>query len=394
MRVLFVSIPHFSAAVEIQGTPGLGRRPLIIGDAELPKRVYDCSTVAAGDGVRPGMPVRKALAMCREAAVIPPDLVLYHNRWQAILAAIETVSPRAEDENLGRAYLDITGLSRHYPNETALAARVIETIREASNLTPAVGIGTGKFLAFAAGTLAAAGESLVIKAGDEAGFLAPLGVGLLPVDAKIIDRLRLLGLDTIGEVAGLSLPELQSQFGFEGRRLWKLANGIDDAPLRPRPVREEVAASLSFEAPVAGIDVLVAAGRQLLSRLREQRRERAVRELTFQAELENGRGWERRAVLREAVSEDDRLTFILRSDLANHPPPMAVRSLTLKLGNLAGETGKQLSLGRRGRLQKQVEEAIRQLKSRYGYSPVYRCVDVEPWSAIPEERQFLVESDG
>jgi DNA polymerase-4/protein ImuB len=98
--------------------------------------------------------------------------------------------------------------------------------------------------------------------------------------------------------------------------------------------------------------------------------------------------------LREAVSESDRIAFVLRSSLQNAPPPNAVHGISLRLGGLTGETGKQLSLERKGRLQRQIEEVIRQLKSRYGYSPVYRCVDVEPWSVIPEQRQILVESDG
>jgi DNA polymerase-4/protein ImuB len=70
-----------------------------------------------------------------------------------------------------------------------------------------------------------------------------------------------------------------------------------------------------------------------------------------------------------------------------------VKSLTLRLSGIAGETGKQLTFGDKSRLQRQLEEAIRQLKARYGFSPIYRCVDVEPWSVIPEERQVLVESD-
>jgi DNA polymerase-4/protein ImuB len=70
-----------------------------------------------------------------------------------------------------------------------------------------------------------------------------------------------------------------------------------------------------------------------------------------------------------------------------------VRSISLRLGGLTGEVGKQLSLDRKKGLQRQIDEAIRQLKARYGYSPVYRCVDVEPWSVIPEQRQILVESD-
>src|SRR5205823_6277081 len=88
-----------------------------------------------------------------------------------------------------------------------------------------------------------------------------------------------------------------------------------------------------------------------------------------------------------------RLLFVLHSVLTNAPPPAAVKSLLLRLSGLTGETGKQLRLGERGRVQRQMEEAVRQLKARYGFSPVYRCIDVEPWSVIPEERQILVESD-
>jgi hypothetical protein len=249
------------------------------------------------------------------------------------------------------------------------------------------------FPSFAAATLAAAGDECVIEPGSEAAFLSHLDVSLLPIDPDVIFRLRLLGLQQIGEVASLSLPELQSQFGLEGRRLWTLAQGRDDRRLKPRPHIQHLRASWQFETAVAGIDVLIAAARQLLAQLRWELEGRATRELTIRAELASGRGWEHHMVFREPVSENDRLVFLLRSALENTPPPMAVQSLMLRLGQLTGEQGNQLSLDGRARQERQVEETIRQLKVRYGYSPVYRCVDVEPWSAIPEERQILVESD-
>jgi hypothetical protein len=210
----------------------------------------------------------------------------------------------------------------------------------------------------------------------------------------VTERLRLLGLDTVGEVAAIPAAALEAQFGLDGRRLWHLVNGIDEQPLEPRRRAEAIDAGLTFEEPVAGIEVMVAAGRQLLSRLRGPLGTRAARELSIQAELTSGRSWAKRIVLREAVSEHDRLAFVLRSALTNSPPPLAVRNLSLRLSGLTGESGKQLALGQRSRLHAQLEEAIRQLKIRFGYSPIYRCVDVEPWSTIPEERQILVESDG
>ena len=392
MRIAFVSIPRFPCAVAVQRDPALARRPLIVGDAEQPKRVLDCSASASAEGVRRGMTVRQALGSCPEAVIVPPDPVLYRGKWESILDALGGVSPEVEYEELGRAYINVSGLGSHCRGEEALAAHVVETVRAASGLDVCVGLANGKFPAFAA-AIASSRSGLVVPAGGEGAFLSPLDVELLPVEPEIIFRLRLFGIETIGEVAALSVQELQSQFGFAGKRVWQLANGIDAEPLRPRPLEEKVEASLGFEASVAGVDVIVAAAKQLLSRLRLSLRGRAAREMALQAELATGRGWERRIVMREAVSESERLAFVLRSSLQNAPPPNAVRSLSLRLSGLAGETGKQLSLGKRGRLQRQLEEATRQLKVRYGYSPIYHCVDVEPWSVIPEERQILVESD-
>jgi nucleotidyltransferase/DNA polymerase involved in DNA repair len=374
------------------------------------------------------MTVRQALGVCPEATIVAPDNVLYQREWESVLDALDRVSPEVEDAGLGGAFVNVRGLDAHYRDDGALASRIIDLVRSASGLEAAVGLAEGKFPAFAAATCAAQrlttpdirayehtgkntmpacppasmpvggvgrGEerSLVVPVGGEGGFLAPLPIDLLPVDSDTVFRLRLFGFESIGEVAALSLPELQSQFGTLGPRLWRLANGVDEEPLRPRPPVEKVEAGVAFEAPVAGIEVMVAAAKQLLSRLRPSLRGRAARELVLQAELISQRGWERRIVLREAVSENERLDFVLRASLQNAPPPNAVRSISLRLSGLTGETGKQLSLGERGRLQRQLEECIRQLKARYGYSPVFRCVDVEPWSVIPEERQILVESD-
>jgi len=390
----FVSIPHFAAAVEVVRDPGLRDLPLVIGDSDRPKRVYDCSPFLTRRGIFPGLAIRKAKSICPEAVYLPPDHVLYGNRWRAVLDALEQVSPQVEDAGFGSSYVDLTGLAAHYAGRDSLAAAVLAAVRDACGLEASLGVAESKFTAFAAARTSRPGGFTVVPTGREAAFLAPLDVGLLPVAVETVERLRRLGLETIGEVAAISLPALQMQFGGEGQRLWRLASGCDEDGLRPRRRVETLEAALSFEAPVSGIDVLVAASKQLLSRLRLPLRGRAARELTLQADLVTDRGWEKRLVFREAVSESDRLAFVLRSALTASPPPAAVRGLSLRLAGLTGESGKQLALGRRGRLQNQLEEAVRQLKARYGHSPVYRCVDVESWSVVPEDRQVLVESDG
>jgi nucleotidyltransferase/DNA polymerase involved in DNA repair len=393
VRLAFVSIPCFPCVVEVQHRPELACGPLIVGDDEQPKRVFDCSLSASAQGVRHGMTIRQALGRCPDAVIIPPDPVLYRTTWESILAALGEVSPEVEDERLGRAYVNIGGIESHYFDDDALAAQLIETVSGASGLDARVGMASGKFPATAAATTCRPRESRILPAGSERQFLAPLTTQMLPLDTGVLSRLKLLGLERVGDIAELTVPELMGQFGFEGKRIWQLANGIDDEPLRPQKLPDTLTATALLESAVAGIDVMIAITGQLLSRLKPSLAGRAAREFTLQAELESGRGWEHRLVFREPVSEDARLAFLLRTALTNSPPPQAIRSLSLRLSNLAGESGKQLSLGQKQRQQRHLEEAIRQLKTRYGYSPVYRCVEVEAWSAVPEDRRILVESD-
>jgi nucleotidyltransferase/DNA polymerase involved in DNA repair len=396
MRIAAVFLPHLPCAAEALRDPSLAGRPLVIGDSHNARSVLDCSGPAHAAGVRPGMQVRQAMSRCPDAAFLPPDPAYYRDLWDSALAALDEVSPEVEDSRLGRAYLNVAGLEGHYHDDLDLGDAVVQAVRGATGLEPSAGIGDSRFVAFAAAVVSAPAEVTVVPRGRGAAFLAPLDVSLLPVSGETLRRLEALGIESIGEVAAVSAEALLTQFGREGSSLWELAHGADSGPLRVRRRVEVLEESVSFEAPVVGIDVIIAGARQLLSRLSLQGgplRGRAARELCLKADLSSGRSWEKRVVFREAISETDRLLYILKSTLSASPPPAPVKALTLRLSGLTGETGKQLTFGDKSRLQRQLEEAIRQLKARYGFSPIYRCVDVEPWSVIPEERQVLVESD-
>ena len=40
-----------------------------------------------------------------------------------------------------------------------------------------------------------------------------------------------------------------------------------------------------------------------------------------------------------------------------------------------------------------LREAVKELKLKLGYSPLYRVVEVDPWSRIPERRHALLHFD-
>jgi nucleotidyltransferase/DNA polymerase involved in DNA repair len=397
MRVACIWLPHFPVAIERRNSPALNRRPVIIGKTtEQRGAVLDCSAEAESQGVRVQMPLRQALGLCPSASFLPPDLPRYGDSFDRILRALEAMSPLVDPASLGCAFIGLGGLNSHYRDEMALGDALAQAVRRVSGLMPSVGLAEGKFTAQVAATVSAPGEVCLVPKGQERRFLAPIDVSLLPCSRDTLRHLELFGLRTMGDLASLPMGAVQAQFGAEGRRIWELVRGIDREPLRPLRREESIREHLAFYAPLMSREALVTAGRELLTRLLGQSamRGRAARRMTLRALLSDGRSWERAIVFREATADQEHMLCVLKSAIEAAPLTAPIEELSIELSGFAGETGKQDGFfsGDRRR-QPQVAEAVRQLKARYGRSPVAQVVEVEPWSRIPERRHALIDYD-
>ena len=112
-------------------------------------------------------------------------------------------------------------------------------------------------------------------------------------------------------------------------------------------------------------------------------------------------------VLREPTSQRERIASPLRMKMAISPPPKAVDILIVELTQF-GAPSTQTSLfdrknengraaaGRelaQGEVPPSLRDAVKELKLRLGHSPLYRVVEVDPWSRIPERRHALLSFD-
>jgi len=123
--------------------------------------------------------------------------------------------------------------------------------------------------------------------------------------------------------------------------------------------------------------------------------------------LEGSGSWLVEVILREPTSERERITSPLRTKMSISPPAGAVETLCLELFQFgASSTQKSLfdrkeEAGRasgdrdlaRGEVPPSLKEAVKELKLRLGHSPLYRVVEVDPWSRIPERRHALLSFD-
>jgi DNA polymerase-4/protein ImuB len=110
--------------------------------------------------------------------------------------------------------------------------------------------------------------------------------------------------------------------------------------------------------------------------------------------LEEHRSWERTVTLKGTIDEPWLLNATLRYRLQGLQLEGAVEEVVLELIGLTDIHARQAQLfdddtNLRRRQRKEIGEAVRQLKQRYGASPLYHVVGIEPWSRIPERRWGL-----
>ena len=334
------------------------------------------------------------LALPARSAEEPPALVA--RATAALVEALTVVSPLIEDAAEGMVFASLRGSEALYPGIEELRRTIFDAMPP--GLDPQFGIAGQRFTAEVAAHRAAPGTVLHIPRGEEAAFLAPASVARLPLDPEAIARLRLLGIASCGALAALPRQAVEAQFGREGGVAWLAARGEDPRPLRPRPwARERVVVEVAAEPPLVSREAILHALEQMLGRaLRHPlARHRFVRLLRLRAEGERGGLWQREQVLREPLGDGERLWGVVRThvEYADFPGPLAL--LSLELGGLTAESGRQRSLfdADHVRRAEQLDEMVRHLKVRFGHSPIARVVDVEPWHRLPERRHALLEYD-
>ena len=349
MRVACVLIHNFAVQVAVTHDPQLRRRPLIIGGSPFEaKPVYDASPEAAACGVEPGMPLRRAYALCPEARFLPSDEKGYRELFEQVIAILDGFSPVVEVEGLGCAYLDIAGVD----SEHDLAHEIRGSIFLPTRLNACLGISSNKFLSRTAAFVTNAQAPLIVPQGEEREFIAPFSITLLPCSAETKRRLYLLGIRTIGQLSRFSREALQVQFGSDGAIAYGLARGIDDIPLIPRKKPDVISDAAEFDPPLVASHQLAQASEVMLDRLLALTKGKVCHQIKLQLGFPSGSFRERKLPLKEATPSKSVIMSRMMAWLGELSLPEPVSRMDLSL-DLAWEQGKKLHLfpqrgGRRG----------------------------------------------
>jgi len=245
-QILHLDLDAFFVSVERVLDPRLRDRPVIVGgDPRGRGVVASASYEARGYGVRSAMPLARAQRLCPDAVFVVSRHGRYLEFSREVQNILRTYAPAVERASVDEFYLEMTGCERLYGNLFAAAAGIKGCIRERLGLPSSIGLGTNKLIAKIATNLCKPDGLLWVFPGEEASLLAPLPVSHLPgIGPKTRDRLRELGIGTIGDLSRLPPALLSAVFGAWGHQMSERARGSCLRPVvescEPKSISREI----------------------------------------------------------------------------------------------------------------------------------------------------------
>jgi DNA polymerase-4 len=272
MIVAHLDLDAFFAAVEELEDPALRTKPLVVGGDPHGRGVVATANYEARKfGIHSAMSCAEALRRCPHAVFIRARHSLYREYSQHVWETVRGVVPTVERTGLDEGYLDVGEVAADFLRARELGEAVQTAVRAATSLTCSLGIATTKVVAKVASDSRKPAGVTVVRAGDEAAFLAPLAVRKLPgVGPRSAERLLAAGIETVGELAGVDDGALRGLLpGKIGLLLRERAQGIDPRRLELHAERISISHEETFERDVEERVLLHAELRRMSERLAE-----------------------------------------------------------------------------------------------------------------------------
>jgi DNA polymerase-4 len=268
-RIAHLDMDAFYASVELLRYPQLAGKPVVIGGGRRhqPQPLADgtlrfatlrgyagrgvvttATYPARAFGVRSGMGLMKAAALCPDAILLPTDFDEYKRFSRMFKAAVEKVAPVIEDRGIDEIYIDLTEFAA-CDGARSVAQRIKQAVNEATGLSCSIGVSPNKLLSKIASELDKPDGLTLIDEADIASRIWPLPADRINgIGPKAYARLQALGIQTIGQLAAADPQWLVEHFGRSyGAWMHHAAAGRDDRPLVTYSEPKSISRETTFE---------------------------------------------------------------------------------------------------------------------------------------------------
>ena len=235
MRVIFHSdINNCFASIEAVLDPSLRGLPVAVCGDPVARRgiVLAKSEQAKRCGVKTGDPVCVAARKCPGIRFVLPHFEVYQRYSKLIRAVYGRYSPVVEPFGLDECWLDMSLEVKDFDEAGQVADRLRCEVKRLYGVTISVGVSFCKVFAKLASDMKKPDAVTVVRPDDfrERVWVLPAS-DMLWVGRATSQRLRQLGVLTLGDVVRAGEAFMRAQFGKNGVQIWRNASGLDDSPV-------------------------------------------------------------------------------------------------------------------------------------------------------------------
>lgn len=238
--IMCVDLNAFYPSCEELRDPDLKGKPHAVimtdqKDKEITKGVVSsCSYGARRYGVNSAMPLSKAKLLCPDLILRPVNIRYYSEVSKGVMKILAEFADVLEQSSIDEAFLDCTLKNGHGAPED-LAMKIKDRIKDKCGLLCSIGVTSTKSSAKIASDYKKPDGLTVVYPYNLAKFLEPLEVNKVAgIGPKTHERLKEMGIDTLGQLAKADVKKLVEKFGVNGQWMWDVANGRDEELVIPR----------------------------------------------------------------------------------------------------------------------------------------------------------------
>ena len=237
--ILHCDMNGFYASVELLEHPELRDKPMAVsGDPDNRHGIILAKNQLAKEyGVVTAETIWKAKQKCPDLQLVRPHMEKYRYYSGLINEIYQRFTDMVEPFSIDESWLDVTASQKLFGTGKEIADAIRQTVKSELGMTLSSGVSFAKM----GSEYKKPDATTEITRENFKELLWPLPAGeLFGVGRATNEKLRHLGIRTIGDIAGSKKEFLTAMFGKQGTLMWEHANGIDDDPVSLYNEREQI----------------------------------------------------------------------------------------------------------------------------------------------------------
>ena len=386
-RILHADFNGFYASVACLLDPALRGKPVAVAGDPAARHgiILAKNETAKRFGVKTGEAIWQARRKCPAFVTVKPEFPAYKRFSRLGREIYAEYSDRVEAFGLDENWIDVTAITNDFADARRIADEIRLRVRDELGITVSIGVAPNKVFAKLGSDMKKPDAVTLITPQNYREKVWPLPASdLLYIGRATAEKLRRMGVDTIGELAAMPASLLRSHFGKVGLMLHDFANGRDSVPVErmdaqreaksigngvttPRDLTCEQDVYLTITMLCESVAARLRANGQRARTVHLSVRDAGLFSFTRQAKLE-----------KPSNLTMELATLAMALFRANYHWQTPVRSLSVGTSELIGpNTPAQLSLfsdeAARDRLAR-AEAAVDDIRRRFGYHSIGRAI--------------------